>query len=285
MVRQFRLINEKGQEFSLMDLNNFCFLSEPSGLGYSYNTTYKQIGNSFVDTLRNVQQGPINGIANFSNYDNFKKFVDYVENSEKLRFGYKIPYKNIPIKEYFKDVKIQSIEKGQIDVDGILKCNVAFDCLSLWYEENKTIYTTSAQDREIRWNFRWDSKFVDYNNRILEYINKGHVSAPVTVKIKGPVSKPKLTLKVEGNIYQEVLVNVDLKEYETFEYSTQEKDFYIRKENTDGTYTDLFELEYINPANNNVIKFPQNKSCELILSAENDILSAEIVVYAYYKVV
>ena len=98
MVRQFRLINEKGQEFNLMDLYNSCFLSEPDGLGYSYNTTYEQVGNSFFETLRNVQQGQIIGTANFSCYDNYKSFVDYIESSEKLRFGYKIPYKIIQIK-------------------------------------------------------------------------------------------------------------------------------------------------------------------------------------------
>ena len=155
----------------------------------------------------------------------------------------------------------------------------------MWYEENKTIYSTSAQANEIRWDFKWDSKFVDYNNRTLEYINQGHVPAPILIKIKGPVENPTLTLKVEGQVYQEITVNVTLQEYETFEYCTQENSFYIRKENTDGTYTDLFELDNIDPSNNNVIKFPKGKSCELIMSADNEILNAEVSVYAYYKVV
>lgn len=285
MVRQFRFINEKGQEFNLMGLYTSCFLSEPDGLGYSYNATYEQVGNSFFETLRNVQQAQITGIANFSSYDNFRSLVDYIEGSESLRFGYKIPYKNLPVKEYFKDINIQNIGKGQIDTDGILRCPITFDCLSLWYEENRTIYSTSAQANEIRWDFKWDSKFVDYNNRTLEYINKGHVPAPVLIKIKGPVTNPTLTLKVEGQVYQEVEVNVTLQEYEAFEYCTLTNSFYIRKENTDGTYTNLFDQEYIDPANNNVIKFPQGKSCELIMSAENEILNAEVSVYAYYKVV
>lgn len=285
MVRQFRLINEKGQEFNLMDLYNSCFLSEPDGLGYSYNTTYEQVGNSFFETLRNVQQGQITGTANFSCYDNFKSFVDYIESSEKLRFGYKIPYKNLPIKEYLKDVNIQNIGKEQIDVDGILKCPITFDCLSLWYEENKTIYSTKAQEDEIRWNFKWDSRFVDYNNRILNYINDGHVPAPVLIKIEGPVVNPTITLKVEGKIYQEVTVNATIQQYEDFEYCTLDKDFYIRKKNTDGTYTDLFDLDYIDPSNNNVIKIPQNKSCELIMTSDSDIINAEVRIYSFYKIV
>ena len=30
MVREFRLINEKGQKFSLMDIYNYCLLTDPS---------------------------------------------------------------------------------------------------------------------------------------------------------------------------------------------------------------------------------------------------------------
>lgn len=285
MVRQFRLINEKGQEYNLMDLYNYCFLSEPAGLGYAYDTTYEKIGNSFVESLRNMQQGQITGVANFVNYDNYKSFVDFIEDSETLKFGYKIPYEKLPVKEYFKNVNIQNMSKGQKDVDGIIKSDVSFDCLSLWYEENKTIYSTAAQENEIRWDFKWDSRFVDYNNRTLQYINNGHVPAPVLIKIKGPVKNPTIALKVEGQIYQEVKVNVTLQEYETLEYCTQENSFYIRKENQDGTYTNLFDLDYINPANNNVIKFPTKKSCELIISADEEILNAEVSAYAYYKVV
>ena len=211
--------------------------------------------------------------------------IKYLIKNFQLKFAYKIPYSDGSTKEYFKDVNIQNIGKGQIDVDGILKSNVSFDCLSLWYEENKTIYSTSAKEDEIRWNFKWDSKFVDYNNRTLQYINNGHVPAPILIRIKGPVVNPTLTLKVEGQVYQDITFNITLQEYETFEYCTLENSFYIRKENTDGTYTNLFDLDYIVPANNNVIKIPQNKSCELIMSADGEILNAEVSVYAYYKIV
>ena len=35
-VRQFFLLNEKGQEFSLMDIQKYCFLSSPTGLGINF---------------------------------------------------------------------------------------------------------------------------------------------------------------------------------------------------------------------------------------------------------
>lgn len=56
MVREFKLINDKGQEYSLMDIENYCLMTEPSGLGYGYSTEYEQLGNTFISNLRRVEQ-------------------------------------------------------------------------------------------------------------------------------------------------------------------------------------------------------------------------------------
>ena len=119
MVREFNLINEKGQTFSLMDIRNAFLLTGPEGLGYGYDTEYQQVGNTFIENLRNIQQGQISGTVNFLHYDNYKKFTDFVENAESLKFGYKIPYKDGSSKEYFKDVNFKNITKTQKQENGI----------------------------------------------------------------------------------------------------------------------------------------------------------------------
>lgn len=284
MVREFKLINEKGQEYSLMDIYNYCFLSEPDGLGCSYSTEYEQLGNTFVTKLRKFEQGKISGIANFLNYDNYKKLVDFIEASENLRFSYKIPFKN-GSKEYFKDVQIQSLTKTQIQTDGIISETITFDCLSLWYETNTVIYTIVPQTNEIRWDFKWDSRFTDYNSRNLQYINNGHVEAPIQVEIVGQVVNPQIELLVEGELYQKVKINTTINSFEKLLYDTRENQFSINKQNTDGTIISLFSLDYIDFENDNVIRLPKNKSCELRLTADNEVLNAQITIYPRYKAV
>lgn len=139
MVREFKLLDEKGQEFSLMDIYNYCLLTDPTGLGMKYTTEYERIGNTFIETLRNIEQEPIDGTVNFLSYDNYKKFVDFIEYAETLKFSYKIPFKDGQ-KEFFKDVKIQYLSKTQKQTNGIISESVTFDCLSLWYEQNTVIY-------------------------------------------------------------------------------------------------------------------------------------------------
>ncbi|MGN1298082.1 MAG: hypothetical protein ACI4VH_06700 [Clostridia bacterium] len=162
---------------------------------------------------------------------------------------------------------------------------ITFDCLSLWYEQSTVVYNMEGQEDELRWDFEWDSKFTDYNTRSLPYINDGHVEAPVLIEISGPVINPKIELYVEGELYQEVPFSIEIEEYEKLLYGTKENEFYINKQNTDGTLTSLFSLDVINFENDNVVRFPKNKSCELRLKADNEILNAQVTILAYYKAV
>ena len=285
MVREFRLINEKGQEFSFMNIHDNTLFTNPTGLGYSYNTEYQQLRDTFISNLRNIQQGQISGTLNFLNYDNYTSFVNFVESSESLRIGYKIPYSDGSTREYFKDVQIQSLSKTQIQTNGILSETVTFDCLSLWYEENTVIYTIEPQTNEIRWDFRWDSRFTDYDTRNLQYINQGHVEAPIYVEMNGHLVNPQIELYVDSELYQTVKITVEIAEYEKLIYDTRENQFYIGKQNTDGTLTSLFSLDYIDFENDNVIRLPKGRSCEIKLTADNEVLNAQLTIYPRYKAV
>ena len=266
-----------------MDIYNAFLLTEPQGLGYGYTTEYQQLGNTFVENLRNIQQGQIIGTANFLEYDNYKTFVDFVEGAESLRFGYKIPYRDGSTKEYFKDVSFQNITKTQKQVNGIFSETVTFDCLSLWYEENTVIYSITPQTNEIRWDFMWDSRFTDYDTRNLQYINQGHTDAPILVQMDGHLVNPKIELYIDGELYQSVGIKVEIQEYEKLLYGTKEHDFYLMKQKTDGTLESLFGTDYIDPANDNVIRIPKNRSCELRLTADNEVLNAQVTVLPQYK--
>lgn len=284
MVREFKLINDKGQEFFLMDIQNYCLLTEPAGLGYSYLVEYEQLGNTFIENFRKIEQGQITGTVNFLNYDNFKKLVDFIEKSITLKLSYKIPLKN-GIKEYLKDIEIQSLTKTQIQTNGVLSEIITFNCLSLWYEQITAVYTIEPQENEIRWNFEWDSRFADYDTRSLSYINEGHVEAPVLIEISGHVVNPKIELYVEGQLYQTVPFAIEIEEYEKLLYGTKENEFYLMKQNTDGRKESLFNLNVIDFQNDNVIRLPKGRSCEIKITADNEVLNAQVTILAYYKAI
>lgn len=284
-VREFALENEKGQKYSMMDIDNACLLTQPSGLGYAYNTEYEQVGNTFVEKIRNIQQGAISGTVNFLNYDNFSNFVNFMEASKELKFAYKIPYQNRSSVEFYKNVSIESLGKTEMQTNGVISEPIVFNCTSLWYKENKTVYKVEPQSNEIRWDYKWDSKFADYDTRSLPYINNGHVEAPVEIKIDGHIINPIISLYVERELIQKVKVKVEIKQYEKFLYGTLENNFYIMREKADGTTESLFSLDNIDFENDNVLRIPKQKSCELKLNADNEIINAEVIIYPSYKII
>lgn len=284
-IRRFLLENEKGQQFRMDNLNDGCFLVSPNDLGYSYKTDFVRLDYNFIENNREIQQKNPSGTAYFKSYDKVKEFIDYIENSNELKWVYIIPF-DLEEKTFYRDVIIVKLDKTE-KTGKWLSCPIEFAGLSLWYEENTTIYTIEPVQNEIRWDFRWDSSFSDYNSRSLQYINQGHTEAPILVEFDGKVINPKIQLYVEGRLYQELKFNITINEYEKLLYCTKRNEFYINKQNTDGTLENLYDLDVIQGfANiNEIIRIPKNKSCELKLTADNDVLNAKTTVWTYYKAV
>jgi len=282
-VRKFGLINEKGEEYSFMDIRNYCLLTDPQGLGYGYETDYEKVGNAFLENIRTLEQGTITGTINTMNYQNYYKLVSFIENSEELRFHYVVPYPNSEEKEYYRDVKFKNLTKTEIQRNGVISESIEFECVSLWYSINESNYFIQAGEDEIRWNFMWDSRFMSYNARSLNIVNTGHTEASIKLSIDGEVVNPELVLIVEGVEVQRIPFTCSIQEFEKFEYSSKDGDSYVRKRNTDGTYTDLFNLSVLEFNNNNVLKLPKGKSCEIQMLADDDIQKAKLQVFIYYK--
>ena len=286
MVREFKLVNEKGQEYSLMDIEKNCLLTEPSGLGTSYSSEYERLGYSFIQSLRTFEQGQIQAQLNFINYDNYRNLVDFIENSEKLKLEYILPYKT-GTKQYYKDIEINLLSKSEIQPNGVMTEGITMDCLSLWYEKLNLTYNIIKDDIDnlILWDFIWDSKFNGSANSEINLVNTGHVEAPIELEISGRVINPYVVLSIEGQEYQRVTFNIEIGIYEKLLYGSKENNFYILKQLEDGTTESLFKLDVIDFSNDNVIRIPKNKSCKLQIFAENEISDVKAMIYIYYKAV
>lgn len=281
MVREFYIENETGQRFSMMNIEEGCFLNSPSGLGYGYDTQYSQIGNDFIQNIRKLVQGQISGELIFKNYDNYKNFIDFIEGSENLKFVYKVPFEN-GFTEYFKDIDISNIDKSEIGSNGVLVVPAMFNAKSLWYEQKNIVLTVGEEEGEIRWDFVWDSRFADYTTRNLIFENKGHTEAPIKLEIEGYVNNPSIFVYKDKELTGSLELPVEIEENEKLIYSTRDTDLYLVKEDANGEQINLFNA--LNPNFINFIKL--NKGVNQIkLIADEDITRAKITIYVEYKAV
>lgn len=281
IVQVFQLINENGQQYSLMDKRKYALLESPDGLGYSYNTEYERVGNDFISNVRKLEQGKISGTLKFNNYENYRNLVDFIENSIQLKFSYKMPNTD---RTYYKDIKIESLSKTQKNGNEILEESVEFNCLSLWYEEKETIFKVETYEDEMRYPYRWNSRYIDYNNRSIVFENKGHIDAPVQVEIDGFVKNPSISIFVDKELFASITIPITINEYEKLLYSSKTGQIYIQKQNTDGTKESLWKKQYIDITKQNIFKLPLGVS-EIRLTADDEVLNAKLKIFPQYKVV
>lgn len=282
-VREFNLINEKGQMFSLMDIENFALLTDPDGLGYSYSNSYTKVGDVFINNFKEQEQTQFTGVCNFLYYENYTALVNFIESSKNMRLNYKVPLKDGSVKEYFKNIEIQSLGKTEKDPTGVLSCPISFDMVSLWYEQKEYNYDMSAGDNEVRWDFRWGSRFANYNSRKLEFNNTGHTLAPIYLEIDGAISNPEIIVTdSNNNVLFDLLIEIEIAQYEKFIYSSVDGDLRIAKQNIDGTYENLFKQTYIDITKNNIFKLPLGSS-NITIQADDEIVSAKLNIYPYYR--
>ena len=228
-VRRFLIENEKGQQFRLDNLKEGCFLISPSELGYSYNVDFVQLEHDFIENNRKIEQKKPSGTLYFKSYDKIKEFCDFVESSQKLKWIYIIPFENEE-KIYYRDVSIIKLDKTE-KTGRWLACPAQFAGLSLWYEQNETIFKIETYEDEMRYNYRWNSRYIDYNTRSIQFNNKGHVEAPFQVEIDGFVQNPTISVFVDNEEYASIKIPITINEFEKFLYSSKAGEIYIQKQN------------------------------------------------------
>lgn len=278
MVREFYLENELGQRYSLMDMENGCLFTNPEGLGFSRTLEYEQVADDFVENVNKLNQALIQGEVNFLNYDNYRSFVNFVLSANKLRLIYLVP-SGQTTEEFFKDIKISELTKTEIKTNGVMTENITMDSLGLWNKKTDIIYNISAQSDEVRWNFRFSSKFVSYSNRQIIYSNTGHKQASFLLELPGFVINPSLIIKQNDEILNTIAIETTIDEDETLYYCTKPSDTFIYKVDSNGVRTNLFSLLDIN--NTNFFQLPKG-TCEIDLVADNEIENAKLTIYQEY---
>lgn len=183
-----------------------------------------------------------------------KEFGDFVERSKNLKWLYIIPFEKEE-KTYYRDVSIIKLEKTEKS-GRWLTCPVEFASLSLWYEQNETIFKIETYEDEMRYNYRWNSRYIDYNTRAIQFDNKGHVEAPIQVEIDGFVQNPTITVLIDDEEYASIKIPITINEFEKLLYSSKTGEIYIQKQNTDGTKENLWKKEYIDITKQNIFKLP-----------------------------
>lgn len=254
-IRNFYFENEKGQKIDCQKVDGNLFLYNVTGLGFEKEVEYVRVGNTFIKNKEELKQNVIDGELEFYNmtYDEYKTFTDFILQAESLKLIY-VPKRTNRV-EYYRDIDVVKIDQNGEDDFNIMASPISIYCKTLWYEESKFIYTVEEIEDELRWDFEWDARFTDYENRSVTFENKGHVQAPFLLEMVGYVLNPCISVYVNKKKVNELKLDITINENEKLIYSTKDNELLVYKQLVDGTTQNLFNTLDLN--NINFFKLPK----------------------------
>ncbi len=184
-MREFYLINGKGNTYSLTD--KLHWLYEPENLGAKFNSKYEQIGSNFIRTQRIARPDDISGKILFtggnpySDYHNFIKFIaaeplilEYFNNNDRFR----------------AKVDLKEIKKAEINSKtGFLECPIKLKRTSRWYKTITALNDASSQGGKV-YDYSYPYTYLEFEPQQAIIESDSGYESPIKLTIFGPCTNP-----------------------------------------------------------------------------------------------
>lgn len=280
--RQFRIINDVGQGYSLNG-DSGIFFHEPTGLGLKNEILTADLGYGFFHDLQNkkIPTDPIAGDLLFINdnpYRLYREFVSFLVGSKKLIMAYK-PYGS---DEFFCRGRFEYLTKEELEETGILRVPISFVPFTPWYlpkESNLSLRPLSGG--EMAYEFDYDQNLVYASPLVGSYSVQldpdGHMDAALVFSYPGYIEDPVLVLKGANSNAEYGRCEVDANST-GFNYSSLYSDSYI-KDNSGNSL-----LNGVSPGYSPFFRLPLTEPCILTLTAASTLTAnASVDVYYFYR--
>lgn len=188
----FTLINASGQEKAIVTKPRHAF--DVSGMGFTRNEQYAQVGNRFMPIDDRYTQGSIGGSMRFAfpGYQDYYDFVRFTDNSPL-----KLKYENSN-GTFFRDVILSEIDRKELVLEDERTIIFTLTALGLWYrvltainngeQANGKIYTVDEQTQEtIGYSYPY---VYGESAGVLRIQSDSYEDSPAKLTIFGPVANP-----------------------------------------------------------------------------------------------
>lgn len=266
------------------------FASSLSGFGFSLSPSFSDLSRGFFPVVKDDNE-PQNKLAititfTKSPYTAFQSFVDWLAASGTLT----VVYDPTGSQEYYRDVTVDYIQKGELNQVGWLELLCSFSCKTPWYLPTPTALSVSAggskERRRYAYRYTKDLRYGADSTASLRALiaGTGHIPGALTLTVRGALVNPRIALvgNVSGNTYGTCQLAAVLEDSDTLIFSTRYENGFVRCVRGDGTEEDLLDcLELIlNP----FFHIPVNEPCTLSVRSDASISGrAELLIFYYYR--
>lgn len=198
-MRKFWLEDPFGKKVSCSDPGKLWF-ENPSGLGYSMARGYESIKPGFfVKTSSEEDQVPLTGTLTLraQPYSTYASITDWLctidATSERpMKIVYS-PEKDV---QYYRDVSVDVISKGELSKWGPLECPVTINPLSpLYTRQTVNITISPAVESYKQYDYTYPYYYIGYLDPASEPFEiGGHYPGELELEANGPLANPILTV-------------------------------------------------------------------------------------------
>lgn len=245
-----------GNEYYIYDFNSlkdpFGMITDINNLGLNNSTKFEKVGNRYI--LLNSEPEGLNLTfnINFENYEKYRKFIEKCCWSKNyITVNYSIPIQE-EMKNFRRDYYLKNIGKAEEKV-GILVCPVVLQPISFWYELDQ-INLKAVQNEWATYEVKNES---DLDSEI--YFGTNGRFTNLLFQVIGPdfdTKKMNLTYTTPTN-----------HPVSNFCYSSIDNDSYVKvvglTENLEEFEEDLMTIEYVDFADENILKIPAGKKATI----------------------
>ena len=201
-----------------------------------------------------------------------------------------IVYNPTGAQEYYRDVIINYLQKGELNEVGWLESPGSLYACTPWYKPVPTSLTLegSGIDESKRYTYRYTKALIygadSTSNLSGTIVGAGHIPGSLTMIFTGGITNPKIRLvgNISGKTYGICSVTAVLSVSDALLFSTRYEDSYVKKRSAAGVETDL--LDVLDLSSTPFFHIPVDEPCTISVESDAAINGkADLEIYYYYR--
>ncbi len=288
-IRKIGFRNAAGERYGLNGEKG-VYATGLSGLGFSLAPSFGDLGRGFFipvsDESEPQSSVPFTMVFTQSPYHAYKRFADWLAAAGTLT----IVYNPTGTQEYYRDVSVNFLQKGELTEVGWLEIPCSLFCNTPWYLPTPTGMTLEASgaDESKRYDYEYtdDFRYGSDSSAALSgtIVGAGHIPGALELSYHGAVTNPKIRLvgEVTGKTYGICSIAAVLESTDTLTVSTRYENSYVRKISATGEVTDL--LDALDLTLTPFFHIPVDEPCTVSVESDATLAGyANLMIFYYYR--
>lgn len=291
-MRNIRKLYFRNASGDLWGLNGELgvYASNLAGFGFTLSPVFADLNRGFFVPVSDEAE-PQNSLAftltfTRSPYNTYQRLVDWLASAGTIS----IVYNPTGQQEYYRDVTVNFLQKGELTEVGWLEIPCSFLCSTPWYlpSPTKLVLETSGEDESKRYDYVY-SESLRYGNDSSATLSgtiagAGHTPGSIELTYYGAIVNPRIRLvgNITGKTYGLCSLAVTLQPSDRLKVSTRYEESYVKRISAENIEADL--LDVLDLSSTPFFHIPVDEPCTLSIEADAPFTgSADLTIFYYYR--